>query len=63
MLSNNINLNVSLKSSNELEDSIQHLTSSIQKAAWSSFKPKNQNNNQKNFSLPAYLRSLIVQKR
>jgi len=64
ILSNDINLNVSLKSPNQLEESVQYLTSTIQNAAWSSCKPNITNNyHQNNSSLPTYLRSLIVQKR
>ncbi|KAE9538150.1 hypothetical protein AGLY_006122 [Aphis glycines] len=64
ILTNDINLNVSLKSPNQLEESVQCLTSTIQNAAWSSCKPKIIDNyNQSNLSLPTYLRSLIVQKR
>jgi len=64
IITNDINLNVSLKPPNDLDDSVQHLTSTIQNAVWSSCKPKITDNfNQNNLSLSAYLRSLIVKKR
>lgn len=56
-----INLKIKLKSSEDIEDAVENLTSLIQNSAWNASTPiaaKPQSHN-----LPSYVRDLIVQKR
>uniref|UniRef100_A0A2S2PCN4 Putative RNA-directed DNA polymerase n=1 Tax=Schizaphis graminum TaxID=13262 RepID=A0A2S2PCN4_SCHGA len=60
-LENKINLNISLKSPNDIDEAVNFLTKSIQETAWSCSSPPTSINTTKN--LPLFTRSLIVEKR
>uniref|UniRef100_A0A2S2PXP7 Putative RNA-directed DNA polymerase n=1 Tax=Sipha flava TaxID=143950 RepID=A0A2S2PXP7_9HEMI len=60
-LENKINLNISLKSPNDIDKAVNFLTKSIQETAWSCSSPPTPKSTTKN--LPLYTRSLIAEKR
>ncbi|KAL4148913.1 hypothetical protein QTP88_003052 [Uroleucon formosanum] len=60
-LENKINLNISLKSPNDIDEAVNFLTKSIQETAWSCSSPPTPKSTTKNLSL--YTRSLIAEKR
>jgi len=59
-LDNQINLKVSLKSTNDIDEVVHHLTKSIQESAWSSSSPRPPKNHIINLSL--YIRALTSEK-
>jgi hypothetical protein len=59
-LENKINLNISLKSPNDIDEAVNFLTKSIQETAWSCSSPPTPKSTTKN--LPLYTRSLIAEK-
>jgi len=61
IINSKINLNISLKTPNEVEDAVQNFTESIQSAAWNSSTIQNYHAN--SHSTPTHVRELITQKR
>lgn len=61
IINSKINLNISLKTPNEVEDAVQNFTKSIQSAAWNSSTIQNDLAN--SHSTPTHVRELITQKR
>jgi len=61
ILNDDIKLNVSLKSIDEINNAVNHLTTSIQKAALAAVKPQT-NKNTKN-QTPPHIQALLTEKR
>lgn len=59
----NINLNLPLKTHTDLENAIEHFTTSIQSAAWRSSDPIKSFQSNNTISYPLYIRELIQEKR
>ncbi|KAL1122174.1 hypothetical protein AAG570_003579 [Ranatra chinensis] len=63
ILNDNLSLNISLKTSQEIDDSVHYLTHSIQKAVWDSTRPRPPTSHHTSDDLPLTIRCLISKKR
>lgn len=63
ILDSNTNLNISLKSSEDIDDAVKKLTSSIQSAAWRSCPTSTHPTPTYSIPLPTFARDLITLKR